>query len=96
MALSKSRKKNVKKAIFLIDAMLSFTFLMMLLWYLILFFQLYKVYEYDVKITTLTNNALILSYDNIARDKESNEKEGKQTCVIRFYKERKVFCYEVA
>ncbi|MEM4295236.1 MAG: hypothetical protein QXS91_00265 [Candidatus Anstonellales archaeon] len=86
---------NARKAVFLIDAMLSFTFLMLLLWHLIIFFQIYKVYEYDVRITTLTNNALILSYESIARDKRSDEVYGKQTCVIRFYQGSKVFCYEI-
>jgi len=76
----------------LIDAILSILFLLMLLSNLIFLFHIYKVYEFDRKITDITNAALLISNDDIAKKNERNEGE---ICIIRFTDKKERFCYEI-
>jgi hypothetical protein len=93
MVLSKwKRTKNVKKAIFFIDAIITMFFLIFLLYNVFSFLSIYKSYIEDVKVNYLAKRTFLLSYDYYARDIEKNDGD---ICIIRFLDDYKRVCHEV-
>jgi hypothetical protein len=86
--------KNAKKAIFLIDAMLSVLFMIFIIAYLLIIYNLYKIYEYDNALTANVNKALFISYYDIATDKKREFDSSNLNCIIRYTTKKEVFCYE--
>ena len=88
----KFRKANVKKAIFLIDAAISITYMLLIA---SLAYSQYLAAEqatFNLKVELKAKQLLLSSFDQIARETTSSSGE---VCIIRYVDKKRVVCDEV-